>query len=722
MPRGGADLLREIFTYFDDTFPRQAIYTRVEPGPRTAGGGVTLTARGADSEDDSLEVETVYSLEPGSPYVEIRTVLRNHGTGRLSDFEMGDAIEWGGAVAFGPGVGSQLAGSRPKLPFLLGFGEGAAYGWWSPDGDLGGPHGDSWSDPILRTVDLDPGDSVLVVRRLAVLPSAAEVAETFWRMRNVELGEIALEIRGPGKRPAGGGRFEVRSPDGTPLLAGLLGPEGTDRLFLPPGEVEIRIQHPTRGLASSGEIQVVAGRKTTVKLDLPDPAALHLSATDSTGAASPARWTFEGLGDTPAPEFGPSYSIEGAGPYLFTPAGSMTALVPPGRYRVTVTRGPGYEAWRREVSLESGEREDLAAVLTRLDIPAAWVSADLHVHAMPSFDSAVSLAPRAGSLVCEGIEWFAGSDHGRRTDYHDVLDKLELAAPLHALVSEEVTTDKLGHFGAFPVSLRPGEPGNGAIPTDGRSVDAIFEGLRGEGEETLIQVNHPRAGSNGYFDRLGYSAQDDTAQAGFRRDFDLLEILNGKENPDFEAVWADWMAFLGGEDPVTAMGNSDTHRLHGEEAGVPRNWVRLDPESTGSLEERFMEAVRTGRVVVSNGPFIDFALEGAGVGGTALASGGRVRGHLRVIAPSWVDVSRVRVFVNGREESTFMVRGRQKPVRFDEDVEILISRPSFVIVRVEGDLPMDPVVPGGISPGRKIPVLPIAVTNPIWVEMGSGGR
>jgi hypothetical protein len=83
-----------------------------------------------------------------------------------------------------------------------------------------------------------------------------------------------------------------------------------------------------------------------------------------------------------------------------------------------------------------------------------------------------------------------------------------------------------------------------------------------------------------------------------------------------------------------------------------------------------------------------------------------------------VDVSRVRIFVNGREETTFMVRGRERPTRFDEDVEIPISRPSFVIVRVEGDSPMDPVVPGEFSAGRQHPVLPIAVTNPIWVETG----
>jgi hypothetical protein len=123
--------------------------------------------------------------------------------------------------------------------------------------------------------------------------------------------------------------------------------------------------------------------------------------------------------------------------------------VPPGRYRVTATRGPAYQAYTNEVSLKPGEKEDLTAVLSRLDIPAAWVSADLHVHAVPSFDSAVTLGARAGSLVCEGIEWFASSDHGRRTDYRAVLDTLKLAAPLHALVSDEVTTDDLGHFGHF---------------------------------------------------------------------------------------------------------------------------------------------------------------------------------------------------------------------------------------------------------------------------------
>jgi hypothetical protein len=230
----------------------------------------------------------------------------------------------------------------------------------------------------------------------------------------------------------------------------------------------------------------------------------------------------------------------------------------------------------------------------------------------------------------------------------------------------------------------------------------------------LIQVDHPR--SDGYLDRYAYSAKMDSAHAGFRRDFDLIEVLSGKSNAQFPALWDDWMRLLGGDSPVTAVGNSDSRSLFGGEAGVPRNYVALEPSSETDPLAKFLEGVRLGRVVVSNGPFIDFTLGGVGVGGTLVARG-TIRGHVRVVAPSWVDVKRVSVYLNGREDSSYMLRGRDRTLRFDEDIEVTVNSPSFVVVRVDGNEPMDPVVTASGTFARP---LPIAFTNPIWVKTEAG--
>ena len=709
-PLGGVDLLREVFPFLDPVAGRQAVYSKVGPGP-----GATLVAEGVDSQTGTLGVTTTYAVAPNALHLDISTSVANRGKEAVQGLQLGDGIQWGRATTFGPGVGRDLAGKQPLLPFLLGYGEGTAYAWVSTEADLSGTYGVYASAPVIRVVDLAPGDSVIYTRRLYVTPSAALASAAAWMSRGYsQLGTLRLDVEGKGERHVRGGTLEIRKHDGPPILAGELSGEPEDWV-LPAGDVFVHVRHPERGAASSVKVSVEAGKVREVKLHLPQPASVSLRSIDGNGHPIPARFTFEGLGDTPTPDFGPRYDINGSGNYHFTPRGSTRTHVPPGRYRITATRGPAYQVWRTEVSLPAGKDTGLEARLVRLEIPPAWVSADLNVHAVPTEDAPVGLDDRAKELACEGIEWFVSGDAGHRTTYASVIDTLRLAAPLHAITGEEVLSP-VGRFQAFPLPLRSDKPGNGALAGESMFLDAIFDRLHGEGE-VLIQVLEPRAAPEGYFDRYAYTAKVDTARAGFRRDFDLIEILNGKSNPQFSVLWDDWMRLLGSDSPVTAVGNSDSRSLYGDEVGVPRNYVALEPSTELDPVEKFLEGVRLGRVVVSNGPFIDFTLGGVGVGGT-LTARGTIQGHIRVVAPSWVDVKRVRVFLNGREDSSYMTRGQNRTVRFDEDIEITVNSPSFVVVRVEGDEPMDPVVTA--SGGFARPT-PIAFTNPIWVKT-EGGR
>jgi hypothetical protein len=77
-------------------------------------------------------------------------------------------------------------------------------------------------------------------------------------------------------------------------------------------------------------VHVHAGKRTTARFELPEAAILHLKATDATGTASPARWTFEGLGDTPTPDFGPSYDLGAPDLTSSPPRGTRPPLCRPG--------------------------------------------------------------------------------------------------------------------------------------------------------------------------------------------------------------------------------------------------------------------------------------------------------------------------------------------------------------------------------------------------------
>ena len=98
-----------------------------------------------------------------------------------------------------------------------------------------------------------------------------------------------------------------------------------------------------------------------------------------------------------------------------------------------------------------------------------WIASDLHVHANPSFDSAVSLEDRVASLVAEGIGFATPTEHNVVGDYGPGVAALpaSLSGALSWVPAVEVTTDPrdtpLGHFNVYPYPPAPGTA-NGAPP------------------------------------------------------------------------------------------------------------------------------------------------------------------------------------------------------------------------------------------------------------------
>jgi hypothetical protein len=181
------------------------------------------------------------------------------------------------------------------------------------------------------------------------------------------------------------------------------------------------------------------------------------------------------------------------------------------------------------------------------------------------------------------------------------------------------------------------------------------------------------------------------------------------------------MALLRAGRRVTAVGNADSHRLAEEPVGTPRNVLLPRGEGTPWTEAEVAGAVREGRVVVTTGPLVRFRVVGAEPGGTVSSLPGGVTAHVSVWAASWVDVRRITLYVNGEIEARFPVPPGGGALRFDERIEIPLRSSAFLLVGVEGDRPLDPVVPPkeGLRPE---PWTPFAVTNPIWVEIPGGSR
>ena len=226
------------------------------------------------------------------------------------------------------------------------------------------------------------------------------------------------------------------------------------------------------------------------------------------------RLTFLGEDGTPDPRFGaerPAIRFGGSEP----PSSALTrdvslagvaadpaeVALAPGRYRVLAGRGPEFSVTEAQLEVVAGERATLAidAPVRAVETPG-WITADLHVHAAPSDDSAVPLAARVAEFVAEGDEVLVATDHDNVTDYGPVIRELQLASAIASVVGQEVTSSvstpeaphTFGHANAFPLPRRPQESRHGAIRSEGRRLREVVADVRALGGDRIVQLNHPR--------------------------------------------------------------------------------------------------------------------------------------------------------------------------------------------------------------------------------------
>jgi hypothetical protein len=142
--------------------------------------------------------------------------------------------------------------------------------------------------------------------------------------------------------------------------------------------------------------------------------------------------------------------------------------------------------------------------------------------------------------------------------------------------------------------------------------------------------------------------------------------------------------------------------------------VQADAVTAGAL----VAGLRAGRAQLSTGPFIRARCAGAGIGDVGAAPGGRARLKLEVLAAPWVPVDRVTIYINGAVHEVVRVPPGRQPVRLELGRDLQLARDSYVVIRVDGPR-------GGLAPvagDDHLPLPVMALTNPIFVDIGGDGR
>lgn len=278
-------------------------------------------------------------------------------------------------------------------------------------------------------------------------------------------------------------------------------------------------------------------------------------------------------------------------------------------------------------------------------------------------------------------------------------------------------------------------------------------------------------------------APDDTNAGQLRRrpggglsnlDFHVQEVMNGASVEQFARYRTGWFSFLNQGILRAGTANSDSHTLAVEVLGYPRNIVFGGHTLRAFDLERFDDSVRRGEMTGTNGPVLYACIPVAGVcEGPSLRALTPEPGEslsISVAVAPWIPLEEVRVFVNGLLVETLAVTAPEldpfstqaRTQSFTVPLERLFSglpaeRDAWIVVEAGMPLPLfadldDDGLPettdndkngivdaadgvGEFTEPGAVPesdpryhvqvvapgVLPLAFTNPLFVDRNGGG-
>ncbi len=647
----------------------------------------------------------------------------------------------------------------------------------------------SWFDPA---AEVRPGSFNVLskekrtyVRDFVIAKDLAGVSDVIMATEGTVTGAVDVTVQ-----PAGEARVSFVDKATSQMLTLMVtDAQGKGRATLPPGEYTATATKEGTTIGAPSTFTVTAGQTTPVSLAQGQSRTLTITVKDLANAGVPAKVT---VFCTPSPcpfdkETWKQHLLVdppemGAALVGYIPVtGQLTVTLPPGAYEAVVSRGPEYSTWPdtwpmrgAPVDLRTANAS-VSAVVDRVVDSPGWVSADLHVHAVASSDSAVRNELRAANFLAEGVDVILSTDHEVITDFAPVVRALNAENLMATMIGEEVTTFSHGHFNTFPLKRNPELPNGGAFDHAGGEdnpslrLPQVFSGIKAEHPGAVVQLNHPR-GSSGVLTQLKVDtatlathgepgafgmapAPDATANDTklFGDGFDLIESANGTSPSN--AVLNDWMTFLSRGTVRTASGVSDTHKPYSDSAGYARTYAKVANDTPMTFQpSQFADAIRGQQAFVSNGPYLQVTarkLDGAmqptgptvGLGGTiSVAANDGIEVSVDVQGPEWMLIDRIEVFshtagreaVNGETNSSWPeARAVERkllpatlpveavpggPLRRMHVAEKLIVRPArdtWYVVMVRGSSRSMRPLHGDV---------PIAYTNAILVDADGSGR
>lgn len=410
--------------------------------------------------------------------------------------------------------------------------------------------------------------------------------------------------------------------------------------------------------------------------------ALTLTIRDeATGAPIPARvGIYDATGRAPIPSddalpvqrFGDSVRLlsvnqRAAWPskdrMAFYARGTYRTKLPPGTYQLVVSRGPEYKFHVGSFVVKAGRMPaDVTVSLKRYDdMPArGWISGDDHVHLQreevadervwqqtAAEDIHVADILQMGNIAGIYFQQPAWGEAGRYTQEQ------------HSLVSgqEDPRTGQLGH--TIHENLK--QP----IHLSSENYFLYYK---------AFEESHRQGGLSG-FAHLGewFNAQRGLAITVPFGDVDFIEVSQmGTITTDI------WYGFMNMGFKMTPSGGADFP--YTDLPGVSRQYVQVAP---GAGLDAYYQSWRAGHVFVTNGPFLEFTVNGQAMGSELkVKKGERLRIHAEVrLNPDIDDLDRIELVSQGDVIATKAANGMD---RITLDTEVDAEASQWLAVRAFG--------------------------------------
>ncbi|GAB4316976.1 MAG: hypothetical protein Kow0059_09790 [Candidatus Sumerlaeia bacterium] len=747
------DYFSHIHTLVEIPTLRKLVYKKadfVESGyPR---GAKAVVVSGFVEGEEQFKVKTEYILEPNSRFLRLKTTFRNETGREIGPFKAYDEVNWGAMVVLVPGysVVGQTIDKGLTADWIGGFMDDFSLVLGSPEPatplhlDQNYTISHIWYQN--QPVTIANGQEWKLERLLLVGDTdMAGLAAELYQHQRQPLGIVSgtmletgtnkpipnTEIRVVWNKKKGGEYVPSR-----PFTKTISDEKGRFILRLPEGSYFIK-PTPYGRLRNnlSYSVDVYPNRTLGLELTASPPVYLNYEVLDSaTSQPIACKLTFVNIKPTPFPNLGPPHQADGARNTIYSATGRGRVQLDPGYYGVFVSHGVEYEVSKNEIEVKATGENMLRVALKREMPVEGYVSLDFGVRTNHSWDTPVTPRDRVVSAAAEGVDMIVTGDTNTATDLTSIIEELNLQSRLKAVAGMRVEYDNRNTSGSFLVF--PAPPNATINPEElfkAPDMQSLFGRLRRSYPQAMIAVMRPLMPIEGYFSRAGF---DDREMGllhpeGLSFDFDFLEVWDGKRQGVIEMnnnlmVWLNYNNYYPG-----MIAGSNSHTLFGEETGYPRVYVQSsqrDPRRINMNE--IIANIKAGKVIITNGPWIEFKVNGKGLGEvvTDPERDKIIDCEMIIRAPRWVQTDYIDILGDGTFRKRIIRRSygvtqhypnpeHQEDARF----RMRIIRDMILQVRVMGSRSLEPVVTKYGS-GDEDYVRAYALSGPIYLDMDGDGK